>query len=56
VKVIDSCGCVFCDLDIKPVFKDDGRNRLVHLVRIGNRTVVVDCTKAAKEAKEEPKK
>jgi len=48
VKVIDSCGCVFCDLGIAPVFEDSSRKRLVHLVRIGRRTVLVDCTKATK--------
>jgi hypothetical protein len=45
VTIIDSCGCVFCDLGIKPVFEDRDRRRLVHLVRIGTKTAVVDCTK-----------
>lgn len=53
VEIIDSCGCVFCDLKIKPVFKE-GDGKLVHLVQIGRRVVLVDCTNTRAPLKDKP--
>lgn len=44
MKVIDSCGCVFCDMALKPV-RDRTGQRLIHIVRHGARVEHIDCTK-----------
>jgi hypothetical protein len=55
MKTVESCGCIFCDLAIKPT-KDEATGKPVHVVWIARKRKAVPCTRATQPAKDMQKK
>lgn len=54
MSVIKSCGCIFCDLALRPVL-DPETGRPIHIVNIGLRRQIVPCGRD-QAAQREPEK